>query len=246
MFGFLGECDRETPGETRPPREGFLETYFADYDLAPPAFAPIDLGGRAPLLARTSRRGWITVVNRGRTATGFAYCASCGYASDEPRARKKGAATPLAHPRPYSSTECRGTLHWVHLGHRFLTNVLELQFPAVAGHPRDVASQSTLAALIGAASSVGIQQGDLDGSPTAGPSGRHAVVLFDNVPGGAGHIHHLSQHLDTLLFRALERLESCACSPETSCYGCLRTYGNQLHHDQLVRQAAIDTLLALL
>lgn len=36
------------------------------------------------------------------------------------------------------------------------------------------------------------------------------------------------------------------CAKDASCYGCLRTYRNQVHHDDLVRGEALETLNSLL
>ena len=52
------------------------------------------------------------------------------------------------------------------------------------------------------------------------------LILFDNVPGGAGHVKRLI-HGDKLLEvfeSALNKLENCTCGEETSCYSCLRNY----------------------
>ena len=39
---------------------------------------------------------------------------------------------------------------------------------------------------------------------------------------------------------------SCGCSEDTSCYGCLRNYGNQFEHEHLIRGAAKEYLEWLL
>ena len=41
---------------------------------------------------------------------------------------------------------------------------------------------------------------------------------------------------------ALERVETCDCGEETSCYGCLRNYKNQRIHDILRRDLALKVL----
>lgn len=64
------------------------------------------------------------------------------------------------------------------------------------------------------------------------------------VPGGAGHTFYIRDHFGDLLAAAIDRVGRCSCGPDTSCYGCLRSYRNQRDHDRLVRQAAIDTLAA--
>lgn len=78
-----------------------------------------------------------------------------------------------------------------------------------------------------------------------------ALVLFDDVPGGAGYVRRIAQNKDTLrsvLQAALRKLERCRCGGEqrdTSCYGCLRNYHNQFCHDELERGTVIDFLNGL-
>jgi Domain of unknown function (DUF1998) len=249
MFGFVGDLAAEQPGDARPPREGHLRTYFTDFDGPPPISEPIELGG-TPFDIRSSRRGWITIFNRGRSSSGFRYCSTCGYATDpvptSGRSRA-GAATPHTRPTGGSGTPCNGSLRRLDLGHRFLTNVIQLDVPT--GGTRwspTVVAQSTLHALIAAAPTIGISQSDLGGSIGINPMGVSTLVVFDDVPGGAGHTRHLKDHLDELVIAALHRVTSCSCGVDTSCYGCLRGYRNQLHHDELVRGAAIEVLQSLI
>lgn len=242
MFGFVGDGDKEKPGDTRPPREGFLETYFAEFDGPAPDVELVELGG-VSLHIRLSRRGWVTVFNRGRSRVGFGYCSTCGYATEDlPRRAGKSAQTPK-HARPGGRGECSGRVRPIDLGHRFITNVLELGLPEPVGEwGRGVAMTSALHALISGTPAVGVSQSDIGGSVAVGANGQPVVILFDDVPGGAGHTRHLRDHLGQLVDSAIERVSSCTCGAETSCYGCLRSFRNQRDHDQLVRSAALDVL----
>ena len=76
------------------------------------------------------------------------------------------------------------------------------------------------------------------------PNEPPAFILFDAVPGGAGHARQLEdpEQLATLFRSAYQRVATCLCGEETSCYGCLRSYGNQRFHEQLSRGAAEDLL----
>ena len=72
-------------------------------------------------------------------------------------------------------------------------------------------------------------------------------IIYDSTPGGAGHVKRLSGKdiLENVLIGALAIAKNCDCGGEeadTSCYKCLRTYRNQMHHDILKRRYVIDVL----
>jgi hypothetical protein len=74
---------------------------------------------------------------------------------------------------------------------------------------------------------------------------RRGSFLFDDVPGGAGHVQRLEdqEELIAVLEAALARVVQCGgCDTSASCYRCLRSYRNQFCHDLLVRQGAADYL----
>jgi hypothetical protein len=73
-----------------------------------------------------------------------------------------------------------------------------------------------------------------------------AFVIFDTVPGGAGHAQRVGREIADIARAALERVEQCECGPETSCYQCLRSYQNQTWHEELSRGSASGTLRGLL
>jgi uncharacterized protein DUF1998 len=89
-----------------------------------------------------------------------------------------------------------------------------------------------------------IERRDLDGvvSPfTIGASTNpednfsQEVVLFDNVPGGAGHVRQIAEKFEQVLKRALEVADCGECAEDTSCLNCLRNYGNQIYWEELKR-----------
>jgi len=79
----------------------------------------------------------------------------------------------------------------------------------------------------------------------AGADGSSGLVLFDTVPGGAGSVLRVARGLDQAVAAGLRRVGCCDCGLETSCYGCLRTPGNERHHEDLSRGAALTVLQAL-
>ena len=159
------------------------------------------------------------------------YCSTCGYATDEPPRRTSKNTQAPKHTRPHSSKECNGRARPIDLGHRFITNVLELQLPDARGDWKvGVAASSALHALIAGAPSIGVTQNDIGGSLAVGAKGQPVIVLFDDVPGGAGHTRHLRENLSQLVDSAIERVAGCSCGADTSCYGCLRSFRNQRDH----------------
>jgi hypothetical protein len=105
----------------------------------------------------------------------------------------------------------------------------------------------------GACEELDIERNDLDGVlySISGDS-TPAMVLYDDVPGGAGHVHRIARDETTLLRvfeRSLARLQRCECGGDlanTSCYGCLRTFRNQYFHQELQRGLAIEFLRSAL
>ena len=181
MFGFVGRRCGERPGESRPLRAGSSDFHFSDYMADPPVFETVPCG-RREVSIRTSPQGQITVINRGPAGRGFRICLTCGHAEAAPA---PGAVPAAGHTRPGSGRDCVGGLAHRHLGHQYLTDVVETQLPMSMTTPQ---ARSTLYALLEAVMAIGIFRGDVNG--TLRPSGRAGgvnLVLFDAVPGGAGH-----------------------------------------------------------
>lgn len=246
IFGFYGAASTEQPGDTRPPRVGSVSSYFSDFSGPSPEREPVVVG-HSTLQIRLGKQGQITVLNRGPAGAGFRICTSCGFA-DVPKAvtrRKSATSGPEPHPRPGApGRTCTGSLHPRFLGHEFLTDTIEV---AVPGLEKEDEAWSTLAALMAVAPKFGISQRDVSGTlRAAGTKGRErALVLFDAVPGGAGYSRGLRAVLPDLFSEALQFVAACGCGEDTSCYGCLKTYENQAHHDELSRAAALRVLRRL-
>jgi ATP-dependent helicase YprA (DUF1998 family) len=66
------------------------------------------------------------------------------------------------------------------------------------------------------------------------------IVLYDDVPGGAGYVERLSHMLPIAAQSAYDRLHQCTCVD--SCYRCLRTYKNQREHKLLDKRLVLETL----
>jgi hypothetical protein len=134
-----------------------------------------------------------------------------------------------------------------------VTDVLQLQFQQKpSGTIKSVQFAYSLAyALVeGAAEVLEVPSTDL--STTIAYSEQYPVppiVLYDNVPGGAGLVARLEtkEILEACLEAAQRRVSgNCGCDENTSCYGCLRSYKNQFVHQDLQRGPVMHYLESLL
>ncbi|MGC8782335.1 MAG: DUF1998 domain-containing protein, partial [Anaerolineae bacterium] len=253
-FGFVAARESRHTGENRPQRLYASRVYFSEYAPEgdePSALEPApDLSGPAIRTARRySRYGKLAVVNSGFLNAGFRICASCGWA--EPMTPTPVGRRPRrepAHENPRTGRDCSGCIETYHLGHEFITDVLELRFSGVLAPAGNMNLWLSIlyALLEGAGETLGIPRDDLDGTLFPYQGGEPpALVLFDNVPGGAGHVRRVAQSLRAVVQAAWERVAGCECGTETSCYECLRNFYNQWCHDQLQRGPARDFLAAV-
>lgn len=137
------------------------------------------------------------------------------------------------------------------LGHIQTTNTLHIRFTGNESiqipSPDDQSFWlSLLYALIhGASHCLQIERRDIDGvlfPRSKEGSWEQTIVLYDNVPGGAGHVKAIKENFYGVLREARRILNCDDCSPDTSCYHCLRDYNNQFFHELLKREKALKFL----
>jgi hypothetical protein len=236
-FGFVtGHKPPDRPGETRPERTYTTRVFFSGEASSVENQTELVLGS-IRIVAAAARDGHLAVINR----AGFKICHQCGFAV---RANQPSTSP---HKNPWGR-DCRGTLLFEDLGHEFRTDVLELRFEGYA-HPERAFWLSLLYALLeGASEALHVSRDDLDGCfyPYTNDPTQPALILFDDVPGGAGHVRRLAENpelLEHLLRETKARIDGrCGCGPDTSCYGCLRNYRNQFCHDELKRGLVLGFL----
>ncbi len=261
-FGFVARRDQaRKSGEARPQRLYASRVFFAEY--APPdrdsafqgpqfTIEPELSSASFHLDAYYSRFGKLALVNTGLEERGFEICQTCGYADLAPKAAPSSGRrrrTASVHKNPRNGRDCSGATFVYHLGHDFLTDVIELRQTGsrVRSQPDNLWRSLLYAVLEGASYQLGIRREDLDGTlhryATYEPP---AMILFDNVPGGAGHVRRIAGSLHAVFHAAYKRVANDCCGPETSCYECLRNYRNQPYHDDLKRGLVRDFLGAVL
>jgi hypothetical protein len=168
----------------------------------------------------------------------FSVCSFCGYAKSRKEQKKWDFVIEEKHKTSYGRDCSNMKLYPYHLSHIFKTDVVQLTFSDNAYFETML---SLLYALLRAISLVlDIENTDINGCLYASNSNvQYSIILYDSVPGGAGHIHRIAA--DEAVFRSIinkayELCAVCECSP--SCYKCLRDYYNQEFHSVLNRNSA--------
>lgn len=188
-------------------------------------------------------------ANPGRNSQQYQLCRACGIQLEQ-RSRRR---LPPPHETPWGTT-CQGAAFSVDLAHSFKTDTLQLRFQQKELHTPEVSEQrfwlSLQTAFVAAAAEVlAIPRADLEGTyrSQSEASAAGELVLYDRVPGGAGYVELIIERLPEIFRRCLEKTETCdnpLCDPQSSCYACLRSYGNQFYWDKLVRKVVVEWLQA--
>lgn len=239
-FGFVAAPEPTKPGP-RPPRR----TWSGDvHVLAQPpevrSYTKQLRGGSVVVSA--GPRGQLIAVADGPNKMGFWICDWCGHGAQ----RVKHPRKPPKHNHLLKNQPCPGPQRLLDLAHSYETDLLSIDIDIFGIHPTQSAWLSAMYAIVEAASeTLEIAREDIGGSLTPAGADRWSITLFDAVPGGAGHVLQVEQNLERVLRVAVHRVTECECGPETSCYGCLRSYQNQRDHDLLSRGAAERVLRRL-
>jgi len=195
----------------------------------------------------------------------FYVCPKCGYsiASGEDKLNKyedyKLGAKKIEkitgkedrlHDNPFGKGKCSNTsLIRYCLHHEFKTDVAKISFGCDTSNNHQMLS--VMYALLNSfAHELNIERRDINSCLTYKiTNGRmeHKIIIYDAVPGGAGHSRRLVTEdgyvLKAVIKRAINILKNCECSP--SCYRCLRNYENQKIHEILDREKALQFLQQL-
>lgn len=241
IFGFVSDTEPGKPGP-RPPRRSWSG---AVHVLAPPPELRTytkSMGGGS-IVVNAGPRGRLIALADGPGRMGFWVCDRCGYGSTRVSSLNK----PPKHNHLLKNQPCSGSQRLLDLGHVYETDLLSIDVSVFGIRGTYAAWLSTMYAIVEAASeTLEIAREDIGGSLTPAGVDRWAITLFDAVPGGAGHVLQVEQNLERVMQVALKRVSECECGPETSCYGCLRSYQNQRDHDDLSRGLAEQVLRRLI
>jgi superfamily II DNA or RNA helicase len=216
---------------------------------------------------RYSRYGQLVLVNHGPDGYGFHICPMCGYGQPVPALAMQTSPVggrrgtrprqTLKHKNPRTGRDCPADMPMQRrLGHSFITDVLEVRLTGLlamqhhsltAPDEKDLWFTLLYSLLEGASRALTVRRDDLNGTTYYYQPGiPPALVLYDDVPGGAGHVRRINEALPAVFQAAYDHVNSCECGPETACHQCLWNFYNQPLHDKLARGLAVDFLQTVL
>lgn len=189
----------------------------------------------------------LVVIN----TSNFFVCDVCGFSKVAEKHRDENFLMDKeSHNNPFGNTCTNKKLFKRTLGHKFKTDVAYI---SVDGYlEKDRALSIVYALLEGFSQYLGIERNDISGTLHYNrlDSGiwETNFILFDIVPGGAGHVRRIGEadetQLTNMLMKSLEIVKQCNCGEDSNgdsaCYSCLCNYYNQKHHDIIKRKYAIE------
>ena len=193
----------------------------------------------------------LIIVNKGPEQNGFDICTKCGAAWPSGDAEHE-------HERPFvidphkvkgRPARCAGETARVFLGHSFRTDLLLLRIlfdNRVDSQPYSPWLHDALRTCVEAMVLTASRELDIDASELSGgyrfvpsPDGDGAdqadIYIFDTLSGGAGYASLAGEIFPKIVEEAQKLLANCPKGCDTSCYDCLRHYGNQIWHPRLDR-----------
>lgn len=228
IYGFK-TGDNKMDGRKKPKKTYAGEKiYLGNHDLIEYAYDFNDL-----VKIESSTNDQLLVVNENP----FFTCNACGYT-------KINRENPMANIIRKEHYRCNGyrcnnnDLSKIALGHMFKTDVVRIRIKDF--YDKKIALSSLYSLLEGISTALDIERRDIDGLLVPDEEKNLNMIIFDNVPGGAGHVKRLkdTNTLTLALKAAIEKVNQHCCEENTSCYNCLRNYYNQKYHKYLSRLEA--------
>lgn len=201
----------------------------------------IKMGNNDYLTIRTSSDDELLVINKNP----FFMCEECGFAMiDKNNVGKEN----IWHKHlTYYGQDCgNDKLVSMSLGHKFRTDVAQISIRGLCD--KNKALSALYAILEGISQEFTIERKDIDGLVIRNKLGSYDMIIFDNVPGGAGHVKRImnKEFFISTLKLALEKVSQECCDENSSCYNCLRNYSNQYYHKKLKRKYAKEAIEEIL
>lgn len=176
----------------------------------------------------------------------FFYCPECGYTKIIDRSFAHSFTDKRSHYNALGYSCSNKKLERVSLGHIFQTDVIKME---INGDFNEAELITTIYAILTGMSNVlQIERNDINGLICRNQTFQYEMILYDNVPGGAGHVKRLANEMvfRKVLLAALNIVSQDCCDDETTCNKCLRTYYNQRYHKVMKKKYAKTVLHYLL
>ena len=238
-YGFVGEKNKKGIGLRKPRSKGYASVHFSQHWTNEAVKADVLFPG-GMVRTRYAGNGQLCVLNEPRS--GFQVCALCGGAAVEGEKIKHLHWCEKSNPSPRIN-------RFNALGTSFVSDVLELIFD-IDSAPSCVREdwEAVMWALFTAAAKIlDAPETELGGTIYENDMHGMSLLIYDDVPGGAGHARQLSDRVSELVEEAYRVVDGhCGCGEETCCYGCIANYYNQTKQSRLSRGAAKRLLGALL
>lgn len=206
------------------------------------------IDGKQKLQMETSINDSLMVVCKDN----FFVCEKCGYSissvtgKDDKDFNSYAKSFEKEHDSPWGR-KCKGKLWKREICHAFKTDVVKVVFGTSRARNRATMLSVMYALLEAMSEELDIERTDIKGclhKVKYEHSMVYAIILYDGVAGGAGHVRRLVTDncdvLQRIVQKAIDITKTCNCNP--SCYNCLRNYYNQAIHDILDRTAAYTFL----
>lgn len=247
--GFIAE-PKVTDVPLRKPERSFKseDYYIGDPQRQVMQKKTFQINGTEKLQMETSTNDSLMV----RCTDSFHVCEKCGYAVSAFTGEADKEYSPFAnyyekkHRAPWGKT-CDGKLVKRDLCHAFKTDVVQIIFGTAKAKNKATMLSVMYAFLEGLSQELDIERTDIKGclhKVRFENSMVYAVILYDAVAGGAGHVRRLVTDdcgvFQRVVSKAISITKGCHCNP--SCYNCLRNYYNQAVHDLLDRREAYQFL----
>ena len=238
-YGFVGEASEKGVGLRKPRSRGYASVHFSQH--WPNEAVSFDIRFPGGLVRkRYAGNGQLCVLNAPRM--GFQVCAYCNGAA-------VGGET-IKHTHWCEKSGLPPKIqNFSALGTSFVSDVLELVFDidAAPSYVNEDWEAVMWALFTAAAKILEVPETELGGTMYENEMHGISLLIYDDVPGGAGHARQLSDRVPELVEEAYKVVDGhCGCGEETCCYGCIANYYNQMRQAKLSRGAAKRILGALL
>ncbi len=238
-YGFVGESIDKGVGLHKPRAKGYSNVHFSQHWPYEAVLVPIQLDG-SRVYKRYAGNGQLCVLNAPKM--GFQVCDYCNGAAVGGEAIKHAYWCEKSGRTPHISS-------YNALGASFVSDVLELiiEIDSTPYAEKEDWEAVMWALFTAAASILEIPETELGGTLYENEMHSTSVMIYDDVPGGAGHASQLNNIVKELIEEAYNVVDGhCGCGEETCCYGCIANYYNQTRQANLSRGAAKRILGALL